>query len=573
MLRNRIDLQYVKLPKTPTGIQGLDEITRGGLPQGRPTLVYGGAGCGKTVLAMEFLVQGAIQYDEPGIMMTFGESTEDLLTNFSFFGVDLEKLIEEKELLIDAIEVSPADFIEAGSYDLEGLFVRLGHAIDSINARRVVLDTIETLFAGFTDQALLRIEIQRLFRWLKARGMTAVITGEKSGEGLSTRHDLEEYISDCVIMLDHRVSDQLSTRRLRVVKYRGSAHGTNEYPFLITDGGLYVLPITSVGLEHEVSVEQISTGILGLDKMLEGRGYYRGSTVLVSGTAGTGKSSVAAHFVDSACQAGNRCLYFSFEESASQIVRNMRSIGLELEPWIEKELLQIHSVRPTTYGLEGHLVAIYQQIIHFDPAIIVVDPMTSLMNIGGRYEVKSTLVRLIDFLRAKNRTVLLTSLTGAEQPIEQTDIDVSSLADTWLLLRTLESSGERNRVLYVIKSRGMAHSNQVREFHLTNEGVKLSEPYLGEAGVLTGAARMAQEAQDQLEILSRQQEVERRRRELKQKQAVVEAQMAALQAQFEADKEELERYIEQAETRLNTLGQDRVKIAKARYGNIPEKDQ
>jgi len=464
----------VGLRKAPTGIVGLDEITGGGLPAGRPTLVCGSAGCGKTLLAMEFLVRGVLDHGEPGVFMSFEERAEDLAENVRSLGFDLEDLIQRGKLVVDYVHVEPSEIEETGEYDLEGLFLRLGYAIDSIGARRVVLDTIEVLFSGLSNEGLLRAELRRLFRWLKDKGVTAVITGER-GEGTLTRHGLEEYISDCVILLDHRVIDQLATRRLRVVKYRGSVHGTNEYPFIIDEQGIEVLPVTSLGLAHAASAERVSSGIPELDEMLGGAGYYRGTSVLVSGRAGTGKTSLAAHFADAACRRGERCLYFAFEESPSQIIRNMRSIGIDLEPWVRQGLLAIHASRPTLHGLERHLVTLYKTIRTAGPRVVVVDPVTNFIDTGSIEEVGSMLVRLIDFLKMAEITALFISLTQGGKDLESSDVGVSSLMDTWLLLRDTEANGARGRVLSVIKSRGMAHSNQVREFRLTAQGLSLAD--------------------------------------------------------------------------------------------------
>jgi circadian clock protein KaiC len=466
----RPKLSHRALPKAPTGIEGLDEITLGGLPRGRPTLVCGGAGCGKTLLAMEFLVRGATEYGEPGVFMAFEETAEELTKNVRSLGFDLDDLVAQEKLALDFVRVERSEIEETGEYDLEGLFVRLGYAIDSIGAKRVAIDTIESLFGGLSNQGILRAELRRLFRWLKDKGVTAVITGER-GEGTLTRQGLEEYVSDCVILLDHRVIDQISTRRLRLVKYRGTVHGTNEYPFLIDEDGITILPITSMGLQHEVSSERMPTGVARLDAMLGG-GYYKGSTVLISGTAGSGKSSMAAHFVDAACGRKQRCLYFAFEESPQQIVRNMRSIGLDLEPCIKKGLLRFHATRSSVYGLEMHLVTCHKLIREFKPDVVVLDPIGNLTNAGTELDATAMLTRLMDYLKSEGITALWTSLTsGAE--LEKTDVGISSLVDTWLLLRDIELSGERNRAMYIVKSRGMAHSNQIREFLLTDHGIEL----------------------------------------------------------------------------------------------------
>jgi circadian clock protein KaiC len=460
------------LPKTPTGIAGLDEITGGGLPKGRTSLVTGGAGSGKTLFSMEFLVNGARQYNEPGVFMAFEENAEELAQNVASLGFDLKKLVKEKKLLIDAVRVERSEIEEAGAYDLEGLFIRLGHAIDSIGAKRVVLDTIEVLFGALPNQAVLRAELQRLFRWLKSKGVTAIVTGER-GNDTMTRFGLEEYVADCVIVLDHRMTEQVSTRRLRIVKYRGSLHGTNEYPFLIGRDGISVLPITSLALEHKANTGRVSSGIKELDNMLAGKGFYRGSSILVSGTAGAGKTSLAASFVDAACRRGERCLYFPFEESESQILRNMRSIGIDLAPHVRKGLLHFHATRPTVYGLEMHLVTMYDLIQQYQPQIVVMDPITDFFSIGSMTEVKAAITRVVDFLKSREITGLFTSIMSEDESADQSVVGVSSLIDAWISLRNLEINGERHRGLFILKSRGMPHSSQVRSFHLTGNGIAI----------------------------------------------------------------------------------------------------
>jgi circadian clock protein KaiC len=551
------------LPKAATGILGLDEITGGGLPRGRPTLVCGGAGCGKTLLAMEFLVRGATEFGEPGVFLSFEETAEELAQNVRSLGFDLEDLAKQNKLLVDFVHVERSEIEETGEYDLEGLFIRLGHAIDSLGARRVVLDTVETLFGGLSNAAILRAELRRLFRWLKDQEVTAIITGER-GDGTLTRHGLEEYVSDCVIVLDHRVTEQLSTRRLRIVKYRGTTHGTNEYPFLIDENGICVLPVTSLGLHHEASDERISTGVSRLDAMLGGQGVYRGSSLLISGTAGTGKTSLAAHFADASCRRGERCLYFAFEESESQLVRNMRAIGLDLAPWSKKSLLRFHATRPSAYGLEMHLSTLHKLVNEFQPQLVVVDPITTFIGAGTSVEAQSMLMRLIDFLKSQRITALFTSLTHGGNDLEGSQVGISSLIDTCLLLRDIELGGERNRGLYVLKSRGMAHSNQVREFLLTDHGVELKDVYVGPEGVLTGSMRLAQEAREEAATLHRQQEIERRQRELEHKRQALDAQIAAQRAQFEAEQDELMRLIAQEQAVTDRLREWREEMARSR---------
>jgi circadian clock protein KaiC len=557
-----------QLEKALTGIRGLDEITGGGLPKGRPTLVCGAAGCGKTLFAMEFLVRGATQFDEPGVFMSFEETAEELTKNVASLGFDLNRLTTSKQLLIDHVHVERSEIEETGEYDLDGLFIRLEHAISSIGAKRVVLDTVESLFAGLPNALILRAELRRLLRWLKEKGMTAIITGEK-GENTLTRYGLEEYVSDCVIYLDHRVTDQLSIRRLRIVKYRGSTHGTNEYPFLIEEKGISVLPITSIGLNHSVTSQRISTGVPRLDTMLGGKGYFRGSSILLSGTAGTGKSSVAASFADAACRRKERCIFFAFEESSAQIIRNMRSIGIDLDPWVTKGLLRFHAERPSVYGLETHLLTMHKAISEFKPSVVVVDPITNLISSGNLLDVKSMLTRLIDFLKMNRITTIFTTLTSAGSGLEQSEVGISSLADVWLLLRGIEIGGERNRGLYILKSRGMAHSNQIREFLLTDKGIALLDVYVGPSGVLTGSARLAQEAQEKGEELAYQEEIGLKKLNLESKRKALEAQIAALHAELEAGKGEMKRISEQEKDRQRGLIDERKAIARMRKADKP----
>jgi circadian clock protein KaiC len=520
------------LPKSPTGIRGFDQITLGGLPRGRPSLVCGGPGCGKTLFAMEFLARGAMTFGEPGVFVSFEERPDELAQNMKSMGIDLKDLQSRGMLVIDHVKVNRSDIEENGEYDLEGLFIRLGHAIDSVGAKRVALDTIESLFSALSDTAVLRSELRRLFGWLKDRGVTAVITGEK-GDGTLTRQGLEEYVSDCVIVLDHRLSGNISTRRIQVVKYRGTMHGTNEYPFLIEEHGISILPVTSVGLAYPVGTERVSSGIKELDAMLKG-GFYKGSSILVSGTAGTGKTSLGASFVREASRAGGRCLYFAFEEAASQIVRNMRSIGLDLDASIRGGRLKILTSRPQLHGLEMHLAVMHRAVEQFEPAAVVIDPLTSLMLAGDRLDVSALVLRLVDFLKERGITALFTSLTHGNTAPESTEIQVSSLMDTWLMVRDIELGGERNRGLYVLKSRGMGHSNQIREFLITSEGIRLIEPYLGPEGVLTGSARVAQESRERQNEALRRSEYERARSEASRRKQALAAQILALQAEMES---------------------------------------
>jgi len=461
-----------EISKARTGIPGLDEITFGGLPAGRPTLVSGGPGSGKTLLGVSFLVEGAQRFDEPGVLLTFEENADELASDVRSLGYDLHKLCREKKLLVDYVHVDRSEIEETGEYDLEGLFVRLDHAIKEIGAKRVMLDTIETLFAGLKDEGVLRSELRRLFRWLRDRKMTTIVTAER-GERLFTRKGLEEYITDAVISLDHRVHDQISTRRIRMVKYRGSHHGTNEYPFLIDRDGITVLPVTALLLEHEAPMERISSGLPALDGMLGGKGFYRASTVLLSGTAGTGKTTLSAHFVEAACARGEKCLYFLFEESPQQMIRNMRSAGVDLQPWVDKGLLVFHADRPNRHGLETHLLEMHHAVEIANPDVVVVDPITNLMAVGTQLDVRSMLTRLIDFLKTRGVTAMFSSLTSASASLEQTESMISSLMDTWILVSVETADERRSRKLYVLKSRGMPHSDDVRTFRFSNDGIQI----------------------------------------------------------------------------------------------------
>lgn len=555
-----------RLAKCPTGIRGLDDITYGGLPLGRPTLICGQAGCGKTLMAMEFLVRGALNEGEPGAFISLEESTDELAQNVASLGWDLDGLVAKGLLIVDHIHIERNQIEETGAYDLEALFVRIGYAIDRVGAKRVVLDTLETLFGSLSDTALVRSELRRLFLWLKSRGVTAIITAE-SGDNTLTRHGIEEYVSDCVLVLDQRIQQDMATRRLHIVKYRGSQHSSNEYPFLIESDGIVVLPLTSVDLDYGVSSERLSTGVERLDTMFDGHGIYRGSSVLISGTSGTGKSSLSAHFASASCQRGERCLYVAFEESARQIVRNMRSIGLDLEGFEQAELLKFHALRPTFYGLEMHLVKICQIVQEFEPKMVIFDPISSFSTTGMSHHVQSFLMRLVDFMKTRGITTVMTNLTVGGTDLETTDVGISSLMDVWLLLRDQETNGERNRLLFVLKARGIHHSNQVREFRMTSQGIEMLDAYLGADGVVTGTARLVRESQAQAEAQARQQAVERQQQAIERKRLLVQAQIQALQAQFESEKEDIERLIAQAQEDEKRLLDDQRSRARLRYAD------
>lgn len=557
----------IGLPKAPTGIAGFDDVTLGGLPTGRPSLFCGAAGCGKTLFAITFLVNGATMYGEPGVFMSFEERAEDVAANVASLGYDLDGLVADGKLVIDHVRVERGEIEEAGEYDLEGLFVRLGYAVDSIGAKRVVLDTIESLFGSFTDQGILRAELRRLFGWIKDRGLTAIITAER-GEGLLTRHGLEEYVSDCVILLDNRVQDQITTRRLRVVKYRGSAHGTNEYPFLIDAAGISVLPVTSSGVtssgvHQPVSNEIISSGIPGLDSMLRNGGFYRGSSLLLSGVAGTGKTLIGSHFINASCARGERCIFFVFEESAAEVCRNALSVGLDLQKWVDVGLLRFEAARPSLYGLEMHLARMNRDVTTFKPSVVVVDPISAFR--GPDQDVHSTLLRMVDLLKRDGISALFTSLRSGDSDMNGTDQGLSSLMDSWIKLSNVEENGERNRILYIIKSRGSSHSHQVREYLMTNTGIQLIDAYIGSEGVLTGTARVLQEARDQAETDLRLQEIERKKREIARRRTGLERQIADLRASLELEEEEALKLLVEQEARESSRALQRA-VVSARRG-------
>ncbi len=561
-----------QLPKVLTGIAGLDQITNGGLPKGRSTLVCGNTGCGKTLLAMEFLVRGVTQYNEPGVFMAFEETTNDLISNVASLGFDLKGLIAKKKVVVDFVYVERDDISQSGEYSLDALFIRLGVAIAAVGAKRVVLDTIESLFSSLPNPTLLRLELRRLFRWLKDKGVTAIITGE-SGINMISRQGLEEYVSDCVIALDNRIDDQVSTRRLRIVKYRGAFHGSNEYPFLIDEDGISLIPITSASLNYEAIKQRISSGIPRLDTMLSNKGFYRGSTILISGTAGTGKTTFLAHFAEASCRRGERVLLFAYEESPEQIIRNMKSVGIDLQHWIEKNLLKIKSMRPSQLGLDMHLIMFQKTIMAFEPQIVILDPVTSFADytVKGHenyLRVKNIIMKLVDFLKSQKITAMFSSLTPSGTPIEASHIAISSLIDSWVLLRYIESNGERNRGLYVLKSRGMGHSNQVREFLITNKGIELVDVYVGAKGVLMGSSRLSMAAEEKAQNLTLSQENTLRSVELENKRRAMEAQIGALRADFDLQAAAQITAISQSEMRLHERQKDRQAMGTVRDADI-----
>jgi circadian clock protein KaiC len=548
----------------------LDQITEGGLPRGRPTLICGAAGSGKSLLAIEFLVRGATNHKEPGVFVSFEERPADLVANTASLGFELRRLLKAKLLYIEHITVDRTEIAEAGEYNLDGLFVRLGAAIDSVRAKRVALDTLEVLFAAFGNMGILRAELHRLFGWLKHRGVTAVVTAERGdGTGL-TRQGLEEYVSDCVLLLDQRLTERIATRRIRVVKYRGSLHGTNEYPFLIDSKGFVVLPITSIALDYPALRERISTGIPNLDAMLGGKGYFRGSTLMVSGASGTGKTSIAAQFVDAACRRGERCVYFAFEESPMQIARNIQSIGIDLHKWVKGGRLLFSAARPATYGLEMHINMMLKVVEEFRPHVVVLDPVSSFRSAGTHVDALAMLMRLLDVFKSRQISTILNSLsnTAEDEQLDQGTAGVSSLVDVWIQLRNLEQLGERTRSLYVLKARGVEHSNQVRELIISDEGVDLAQIHIGPDGILVGSARLAQQLRDRVAANNSRNSLAHKRELLSRKRTAFKARIAELRTDFLAESHDIERAIALEADQQNSLGTDRAKLVAERESGI-----
>lgn len=567
MKKQREKALDIPLPKTPTGIKGLDEITMGGLPSGRITLVLGSSGVGKTVLGMQFLVEGARLFDEPGLMVSFEETEQDLNANTASFGFDLAGLAKEGRVSVDYILLSPAEILEAGQYDLTGLLMRIEQGIERSGAKRVVLDGIPSLFYGFSDKAAVRGALWRIYSMLKSRQLTIVVTAGEETE--LARHGLGRSLADCIIAINERIVDGIATRHIRVVKYRGSAHGTSEYPFLIGREGLSVVPVTSIKPDYKASSERISTGIPDLDSMLGSGGYYRGSSVLITGWAGTGKTSMAAQLALAACKRGERCIYFVFEESEHEITRNMLTIGLDLRPQVGSGLLRFCSARATMYGLEMHLATMEREINEFEPQVVILDPVSNLLSTGTLSEARAMVFRLIDFLKNKGVTSLMTSLSSPEA--QQSDIGVSSIVDTWIVLRNIEVNGEQSRLLNILKSRGTAHSNQVREFMLTKHGIELVDVYLGPSGFFTGTARIAREAKDREEVSQRENDLRRQRSHYEQKRAALEAQVAVLMDEIETAETEMEQIAQEAREREKGIVRQKKESAEKRGVNTGEK--
>ena len=555
------------LAKSPTGIKGFDEITGGGLPAGRPSLVCGPPGAGKSLFALQFLVNGVTLYGEPGVFLTFEESRADVLADVSSLDFDLDGLERDGRLLVDALVLEPSS-VDTGEFDLEALMVRLAWAVEKFGAKRVAIDNVEALFAAFTRPALIRSELRRLLRWLKDQGLTTVITGER-GEGMLTRHGVEEYLSDCVVLLDDRVAQDVATRRLRVVKYRGSNHGRNEYPFVIGAAGVEVLPITSLGLNKQVSAERVSTGVPGLDEMLGGDGVFRGSGILVSGSSGTGKTTIGASFADAACERGEVVLFFSFEESEAEIHRNMASIGLDLARWVDRGLLHFHCERPTTRGLEDHLALMQQAIQEKAPALVVIDPVSSLGRGATAFDVSAMLMRQVYYLKAAGITAVMTVLTD-ESELSSSIINISSLVDTSLELVILPAPGERNRGLYVLKSRGTAHSNQIREFVLSDTGIEVVPVVIGANGLLTGSARIAAESAERATAQRLSLESQELERALEQRRETVEAHVATLRDDFAAEERLTQQLIAATEQRQEAVRLDRLAQGQRRTVRHPK---
>ena len=467
------ELSITKLPKSLTGIQGLDDITYGGIPQNRPTLLVGSIGTGKTIFAMEYIINGITMFNEPGVFMTFEEQTDELQINVTSMGYNLSKLIADNKIYLEHLHIDHREIQATGKYDIEGLFIRIEMAIEKVKAKRIVLDALDTLFIGL-DSQILRSEIKRLFFWLKEKKVTAIITSEV-GDIFLTRLGFEEVVADCVIELNNRLNNQISTRRLRIVKYRGSYHSTNEYPFMIDHKGITIFPIISEAPQIIVSNERISSGIKQIDEMLDGRGFYVGSSILVSGSAGTGKSSIAASFIKDVCEKKGTALYCAFEEAPNQIKRNMASIGIFLEPYEKSGNLHFYYSRPTLQTLELHFIAIKKLIKQINPSVVILDPITNLMIENINSDIRTMLTRFVDYLKMEQITVLLTAtLTVSSLELIQSNEGISSMVDTCIMIQEKNIIDSRRRTLYIMKSRGICNSKKEVEFIITSEGISIA---------------------------------------------------------------------------------------------------
>ncbi|MBA3285861.1 MAG: circadian clock protein KaiC [Nitrosopumilus sp.] len=568
MLKTKNQSQKSKpLKKCPTGIIGLDEITFGGLPKNRCTLICGGAGSGKSIFGIEFVIRGAEFYKEPGLFVAFEENEEELNQNITSLGFNIKELIDSNLLVLDYVHIDRAEFKEIGSYNLDGLFIRLSDSIDRFKIKRVVLDTIEVLFGNFTNEIILRSELQRLFRWFKEKNVTVVVTAEQ-GVNTFSRYGLEEYVADCVILLDNRMHQQISTRRLRVAKYRGSSHGNNEYPFIINDSGISIIAITSIKLDYPVSNKHVSSGIKQLDTMFGDKGFYSGSSILVSGAAGNGKTSIAASFSNGTCELGKKCFYFTLDESVDQIIRNMNSIGIDLSQWINKDLLRFHAINPYTAGLEAHLADIQRLTNEFNPSVVIIDPIANLKILGPLNEVQGILSILVNFFKNKQITTMFTSLVPEEKFGYVVEEGISNLMDTWVFLQYIHGEGERNRGISILKSRGMSHSNQLREVILSDKGIHLQNVYIGQDKVLAGSARLVQATKLEIENSNRESELKHRERQIEITRKSLEAQISALHETLEDAKEEAIHLNEQKGNIYKLLEESRIEISKMRMADI-----
>jgi circadian clock protein KaiC len=547
-----------------TGIDGLDFVLQGGLPAGRPTLLRGAAGTGKTVIALTFLCEG-IAAGDSGVLVTFDESPEALLEHAEGFGFPARRHRTEGRLRIldmrpDRNEVQVGDTIE-----LTAVLARIGHALDSTGASRLVVDAIDAMEAGFANSQSLRTELARVFDWIRDRGVTSLITTGEHAE-FSARYGLEDYIADCVIALKQEVKHRVMTRVLRVVKRRGRGHGTNEYPFLLDTDGLFLVPVTGSVLGAPVSEQLLSTGIPGLDAMLGGQGIYQGSTVLLSGQAGTGKTSIACSLTQAACAAGIPVLYLSFEESVAELTRNQRSLGIDIGRYLaddDRGTLVMLPIRAVELGLEEHLMRAMHLVKRHRPALVVLDPVSSLAGRGDEPGAKEILLRLLHLIKEEGITVVATELLSDDSQ-GVSHLDVSSMIDVWIKLRRHEHNGEMNRLIYVVKARGLPISDQVKEFRITSTGLRIEDPYIGEGGIVYGTARLARQAEDEETIAQLHRELDRAQRLRRDLDEIQSANERLVRAEQEAKAADLDRQVARIEQRLAASERARAAIGRGR---------
>ena len=542
-----------------TGVKGLDDVLGGGIPQGHAMLLVGKPGTGKSILSMEYLLHGIELHKENGVYISFEESEKQIISNAASFGWKFEEMVKKNKLAISYIDMQPEQMRTVGDYDLSALILRVKGAIKKVNARRVVIDGINNLLSTFDDERIIRSDLLRLIREIKEVNATIFITGERGHDSWS-KMGFEEYLADGLMHLDNRTDGNYQTREIQVVKCRGINHYTGKSPFIINSEGMSIRPLITADFDYKVLKSRVSTGIADIDNMLGGKGLYRGSTVYITGPSGAGKTSISSSFANGACSRGERALFLAFEESSDQIIRNMKSIGLSLDKWVNEKLLYFYTARATTNSLEGHLDNIMTMVREVEPTCVVLDPISAFRPIANENETKLMLIRLNDYLRARKITTVFTALSSDGEYSEHADVQLSSIADTWIVVRIMDYKGERNNVMQLMKSRGMSHSRQMKEMYFTGNGLKLQNVYQGPEGVLTGAARIGQEKYEKLKEARNVIEIDKNRKKIERKKSLLEASIEALKHEYEEELEALHAAIEEAEEQNSKIKETRKEI-------------